>query len=80
MPRDEKTDAATKAALDNLEKQANALSVGDTRDGAVDTKGDGLVSAKRVEQGEGVNTGVKSTATEGVQPSKEPASKSSAPK
>lgn len=50
--------------------------MGDTKDGATDTKGDGLVSAKKVGEGEGVNTGVKSTSTEGAQASKEPASKS----
>jgi len=70
LPRDEKTDAATKAALDSLEKQAKGLSVEDSKDGVSQEKGDGLVSAKKVEAGEGVSTGVK--ATEGLQTAPDP--------
>jgi len=54
-PVDDKTKAATQAAIVSLEDDTKNLSVGDKS-----TTGDGLVSAKKVAEGEGAHTGVKS--------------------
>lgn len=53
--RDDKTNAATQAALVSLQDDTKNLSLNDKA-----TSGDGLVTAKRVDEGEGAKTGVKS--------------------
>lgn len=54
-PVDDKTNAATQAAIVSLQDDTKNLSVNDKS-----TTGDGLVSAKKVNEGEGAHTGVKS--------------------
>jgi len=54
-PVDAKTNAATQAAIISLQDDTKNLNINDKS-----TTGDGLVSAKKVAEGEGVHTGVKS--------------------
>ena len=54
-PVGDKTNAATQAAIVSLQDDIKNATANDKS-----TTGDGLVSAKKVEQGEGAHTGVKS--------------------